>query len=53
MTNPTNDCVMTGEMSFAVLAPEYLVRVQVDVVGEPHPYGLYTQGRLSGRQGQG
>lgn len=31
-----DDGIMIREMSFAVLATEYTVRVQVDVVCEPH-----------------
>jgi len=45
-TNSTDDCVMTREMSLAVLAAKYLVRVEIDVVGESHPRGLCTSGRL-------
>lgn len=37
---------MTREMSLAVLAAKYLVRVEIDVVGESHPRGLCTSGRL-------
>lgn len=40
-TNSTDDCVMTREMSLAVLAAKYLVRVEIDVVGETHPRGLW------------
>ena len=37
---------MTCEMGLAVLAAKDLVRIQVDVVGEPHSRSLHTPGRL-------
>ena len=34
---PAYDSIVAGEVGFTVLAAEDLVRVEVDVVGEPHP----------------
>lgn len=43
-THATDNGVMTCEMSLALLAAEDLVRVQVDVVCEPHPRRLSAAG---------
>jgi len=37
---------MTRKVSLAVLAAKYLVRIQVDVIGEPHSRSLHTPRRL-------
>lgn len=38
-TYSADDSVMSCEMGLAVLASEDFVRVEVDVVGEPHSQG--------------
>ena len=45
----TYDRIMAREMGFAVLAAEDLVRVQVDVVREPHP-GRFEGGEAEERR---
>lgn len=49
---PTYDSIVAGEMGLAALAAEDLVRVEVDVVCQPHPCRLGAEERRSGWVGQ-
>ena len=48
-THAAYDGVVTRQVGFAMLAAKDLVRVQVDIVGEPHPGHRSSSGSLGGQ----